>query len=73
MSCTICSICLEEMHNLYYISVCGHKLHTICFSQCIDHKLSKCPVCRKPFVISQHILLPKNPIVMNTKFTILSD
>lgn len=51
----VCPVCLEPLrifpHFLCRVEVhhlsCGHKLHERCWSQCLNHGRTRCPLCRK--------------------------
>ena len=43
--CTICFDTEDDGSNSYVIPVCGHPLHTACFTQWKEHNRSECPLC----------------------------
>ena len=44
-----CSICLSEFDNNTIELNCGHKFHSNCYYNLIQHNINICPVCRIEF------------------------
>ena len=60
-----CPVCLESFEEDkiekfgLIISHCNHKIHSVCYQECIDNKVEHwCPLCREPFKINT-IISPK--------------
>ena len=53
-----CPVCGEHMFGStesLHISSCGHSMHAKCFSECIQNKKYRCPLCRKMMInLTQH-------------------
>ena len=53
-----CPVCGEHMFGStesLHISSCGHSMHSKCFSECIQNKKYRCPLCRKMMInLTQH-------------------
>lgn len=69
---TDCVICLDEMHEDTITFPCKHKLHNVCFSQYLMHKLQHvgqhsqtlivCPLCQKIILTIQKLESNNEPI-----------